>query len=39
MVHAHNGLLLSLKKNEIMTLAATSVDLEIIILSQSKANM
>ena len=34
MVHIHNGILLSHKKNEIMPLAATGMDLEIIILSE-----
>ena len=34
MVHIHNGLLLSHKKNEIMPFAATRMALEIIILSE-----
>ena len=34
MVHIYNGVLLSHKKNEIMPLAATWMDLEIIILSE-----
>ena len=33
-VHVHNGVLLSRKKNEIMPLAATWMDLESIILSE-----
>ena len=33
-VHIYNGVLLSHKKNEIMPLAATWMDLEIIILSE-----
>ena len=33
-VHVYNGILLSHKKNEIMSLAATWMDLEIIILSE-----
>ena len=33
-VHIHNGILFSHKKNKIMTFAAIWMDLEIIILSQ-----
>ena len=33
-VHIYNGILLSHKKNEIMQIAATEMDLEIIILSE-----
>ena len=36
-VHIHNGILLSHKKNELMPLAATWMDLEMIVLSEVKS--
>ena len=33
-VHIYNGILLNLKKNDILPFAATQMDLEIIILSE-----
>ena len=41
-IHIYNGISLSHKKNEIMPLAATRMDLEMIILSdvsQTKTNI
>ena len=34
-IHTYNGMLLSLRKNEIMPLAATWMDLEIMILTEA----
>ena len=34
MVHTHNGILLSHKRNKIMSLAATQMNLETVILSE-----
>ena len=36
-VHTQNGMLLSHKKDEIMVLATTLMDLEIIVLSEVKS--
>ena len=36
-VHTHNGILLSHRKNELMPLAATWMDLEMIVLSEVKS--
>ena len=35
----HSGILVSHKKNEIITFAATWTDLEVIIISQIKTNI
>jgi len=37
-VHIHNGLLLSHKKNKIMPLVATWMELEILILNEVKSD-
>ena len=37
--HVHNGILLSHKKTEIMSSAATCMDLEVITRSQRKTNI
>ena len=38
-VYVHTGILISHKKNEIMSLAATEMDPKMIILSHTKTNI